>query len=73
MIRKILRIPVEILKLALFIVGLLVFMCFVVLLFTILMVAELLQKDRSVDPIRHSKDGKVVDLNGFRADKTRGE
>ncbi len=73
MIKKILRIPIELLKLTLFTIGGIIFLCLVFLIFIVLMVAEILQKDESVSPIRHSKDGKVVDLDGFRADKTRGE
>ena len=66
-------IPIKLLRLVVFLIGSLVFLVFVFLIITVLTISELLQKDRSVDPIRHSKDGKVVDLNGFRADKTRGE
>ena len=73
MIRKILRMPIELLKFALFIVGAIVFLCLVFIIFVVLMVADLLQNNGGVDPVIHSKDGKVVDLNDFRADKTRGE
>ena len=66
-------IPIKLLRLVVFLIGSLVFLVFVFLIITVLTISELLQKDMSVDPIRHSKDGKVVDLNGFRADKTRGE
>ena len=73
MIKKIFRIPIELLKLALFGIFGILFLCFVSLIFLVLMIAEIFQKERSVDPVIHSKDGKVVDLDDFRVDKTRGE
>ena len=73
MIRKILRIPIELLKLTLFIVGAIVFLCLVFIIFVVLMVADLLQNNGSVDPVIHSKDGKVVDLDDFRTNTPRGE
>ena len=65
MIRKILWLPLKILEVFFFI--------FAVIAFIGLGITDRLQKKRGINPIRYSKDGKVVSLNDFRADKTRGE
>ena len=66
MIRKILVFPLRILKAIFMAIGVIVFIVVGTLDFFI-------QKKGSVSPIRYSSGGKVVDLDGFRTDKTRGE
>ena len=73
MIRKIFRIPLDFLKLALTATIAFIFLCIFFIVGAITIVTGKLQNKGSVEPIRHSRDGKVVDLDDFRADKTRGE
>lgn len=73
MIRRVVSIVKEFLKLVLtaIIAFILLGLFFIVGVVTI--VTGKLQNKGSVDPVRHSKDGKVVNLDDFRADQTRGE
>ncbi len=49
-------------------------MCIGVVLFIVMGILDYFIQNRgSESPIFYSSDGKVVDLDGFRADKTRGE
>ena len=66
MIRKILVFPLRVIKFILMGIGVLVFIAVGILEYFI-------QKKGSIDPIRYSKGGKVVDIDDFRADKTGGE
>ena len=73
MIRKIFRIPIELLKLCLTATIAFIFLCIFFIVGAITMITGKFQNKGSIDPIRYSSDGKVVDLDDFRADKTRGE
>ena len=73
MIRKIFRTLIELLKFAITATLAFILLGIFFIVGTISIITGKLQKRESVEPIIHSRDGKVVDLNGFRADKTRGE
>ncbi len=66
MIRKIIIFPLRVLRAILMGIGILLFITMGILDYFI-------QNKGSVSPIFYSQGGKVVDLDGFRADKTRGE
>ena len=66
MIRKILIFPIKVIRGFLMFIGVLVFI-------TVGICDYFIEKKGSIDPIRYSRGGKVVDLDGFRTDKTRGE
>lgn len=73
MIRKILRIPLEFLRVALTATIAFMFLCLFFIVNIIMVITGIFQNKGSIDPIRYSRDGKVVDLDDFRADKARGE
>jgi hypothetical protein len=73
MIRKIFRILIELLKFGVTATLAFILLAIFFIVGAISIITGKLQKKESVDPIIHSRHGKVVDLNGFRADKTRGE
>ena len=73
MIRKILKIPIELLKFTLTAAIAFILLCIFFIIGMITIITGKLQNKGSADPIRYSRDGKVVDLDDFRADKTRGE
>lgn len=73
MIKKVLRIPIDLLKLSLTAIIAFMFLCLFFIVGVIATVTSKLQNKGSTDPIRCSSDGKVVDLDGYRADKARRE
>jgi len=72
-IRKILKIPLEFLRLALTATIAFMFLCLFFIVSIITAITGIFQNKGSIDPVRYSRDGKVVDLDDFRANKTRGE
>ncbi len=66
MIRKILIFPLRVIRFMLLMFGVLLFIAMGILDYII-------QNKGSISPIFYSQGGKVVDLDGFRADKTRRE
>ncbi len=66
MIRKILIFPIKIIRGILMGIGVLVFISVGICDFFI-------EKKGSISPIRYSSGGKVVDIDDFRTDTTRGE
>ncbi len=71
MIRKILVFPLRVLRIILIIGGAFIFVA--VGLLDLIIRDNLMQNKESIGPIRYSRKGKVLDINDFRADKTRGE
>jgi hypothetical protein len=66
MIRKILIFPLRVLRFFLLMFGIVYFIIMGLLDYII-------QNKGSPNPIKYSRNGKVVDLDDFRADQTRGE
>ena len=66
MIRKILIFPIKVIRGILMGIGVLVFI-------SVGACDLFIEKKGSISPIRYSRDGKVVDIDDFRTDKTRGE
>ena len=66
MIRKILIFPIKVIRGILMFIGVLVFI-------TVGICDFFIEKKESISPIRYSRNGKVVELDDFRTDTTRGE
>ena len=65
MIGKILGMIKRILKF----IGFILFLFIFFIVFIVLIIAEIFQKDNDIDPIIHSRDGKVVDIEKYKENR----